>query len=87
VPPYVPRRLDIHSRNPQERAACARVRVFLDDHEVTGDCCAADEEAGLVLLLLRDEEGHRYLVETDDGAVEIARAWIPGKVEIAWRDA
>lgn len=87
MPAYIPRRLDVHSPNPRIRDACRRARVFLDDREVTRECCAADEEAGLVLLLLRNMAGEFYLVETLDGGHEIARGWVAGKVEIAWRDA
>jgi hypothetical protein len=72
-------RVSIFDSGPDRWELMHRVRVFLDDVEVTRQCQIADEELGEVQLLKRDADGHSYLDRvTREPAIEIKR----GRVRI-----
>lgn len=48
-------------------------RVFLDGQDVTDDCNWVNDRIGKVVLLLRDEDGRRYLGLNDEVARIVKR--------------
>lgn len=71
-------RLSVFDDDPAIRALCARARVWLDGEEVTHKCQAADDDAGYVLLLVRDRDNH--IVRNEAGAPERVERY--GRVSI-----
>jgi hypothetical protein len=57
-------------------------KVFLDDVDVTADCQFADEEAGIVHVLLRDEAGRRFVDPQAYGGPAVATGEKHGRVRI-----
>lgn len=68
--------------NRRDRKRCLRVRVFLNDREVTRDCQVADTREGWVLLLARSEKG-RPVFDIGRGVLRIRRH---GRVRIEFRN-
>jgi len=71
-------RLSVFNADAAMLALCQRARVWLDGVEITDRCQVADDDAGVVVLLLRRADGALEL----DGSGDPARVERYGRVRI-----
>lgn len=70
---------DIHTSNRRKQRKAMRSLAWLNGVEVTHDCFYADDRAGVVRLIRRDEAGHAYY---DHRIGDVATAERHGQVRI-----